>query len=196
MKRRAFIAGLGSAAAWPMVARGQQPRGIARIGFLSPNTLKSSQALTNFEAFRARLRELGLVEGERFAIYYKDNDDPRGLSIATTELMQERPDVLVVTGPENVLRTVISTKATAPIVMIAINYDPIARGYVTSLARPGGSITGVVFQQLELAQKQVELLSQAFPSRTRLAIFLTLNRLTNLLPQSVWPSHWGCRFTR
>jgi putative ABC transport system substrate-binding protein len=55
--------------------------------------------------------------------------------------------------------------------MIAINYDPIALGYVTGLARPGGNITGVVSQQLELAQKQVELLTQAFPDRARLAIF-------------------------
>src|SRR5262249_12974938 len=54
-------------------------------------------------------------------------------------------------------------------VLIAINFDPIARGYVESLARPGGNITGVVFLQLELAHKQVELLTQAFPERTRLA---------------------------
>jgi putative ABC transport system substrate-binding protein len=54
--------------------------------------------------------------------------------------------------------------------MIAINFDPVARGYVNSLARPGGNITGVVFQQLELAQKQLELLTQAFPDRTRLAV--------------------------
>ena len=55
--------------------------------------------------------------------------------------------------------------------MIAVNFDPIARGYVTSLAQPGGNITGVVFQQLELAQKQVELLTQAFPERSLLAVF-------------------------
>jgi putative ABC transport system substrate-binding protein len=57
-----------------------------------------------------------------------------------------------------------------PVVMIAINFDPLARGYITNLARPGGNITGLVFQQLELAQKQVEFLTQAFPDRTRLAM--------------------------
>jgi ABC transporter substrate binding protein len=170
MKRREFIASLGGAVAWPLTARAQPTSTSARIGFLSPNTLKSSQALANFQAFRARLRKLGLGEGQNFIIDYKDNDDPRGLSVAAAELVQARPDVLVVTGPEAALQTVLTTKPAVPIVMIAINYDPIARGYVASLARPGGNITGVVFQQLELAQKQVELLNQAFPDRTRLAV--------------------------
>ena len=135
-----FIAGLGSAATWPFAARAQPTSTPARIGFLSPNTLKSQQALANFEAFRARLRELGLGEGQNFIIDYKDNnDDPRGLSVAAVELVQARPDVIVVTGPEGALQTVISAKPVVPIVMIAINYDPIARGYVTSCARPGGN---------------------------------------------------------
>jgi putative ABC transport system substrate-binding protein len=196
MRRRAFIAGLGSAAAWPVVARGQQTSAPARVGFLSPNTLKSSQALANFQAFRARLRELGLGEGQDFTIVYKDNDDPRGLSVTAAELVQVRPDVLVVTGPVGVLQAVITAKPTVPIVMIAINYDPIARGYVASLARPGGNITGVVFQQLELAQKQVELLDQAFPDRTRLAVlfddqsadqFTVAERTANSLKMQVQP---------
>jgi hypothetical protein len=68
MRRRAFIAGLGSAAVWPMVARGQQGA-VPVIGYLSPNTLKSSQALANFQGFRMRLRELGLAEGQDFTPY-------------------------------------------------------------------------------------------------------------------------------
>jgi putative ABC transport system substrate-binding protein len=60
--------------------------------------------------------------------------------------------------------------------MIAINFDPLARGYITSLPRPGGNVTGFVFQQLELAQKQVELLNQAFPDRTRLAMLFDAQR--------------------
>src|SRR5215468_10128966 len=100
MRRREFMAGLGGAAAWPLVAQGQPTNTPARIGFLSPNTLKSSQALANFQAFRARLRDLGLSEGRNFTIDYKDNDDPRGLSVAAAELVQAQPDVLVVTGPE------------------------------------------------------------------------------------------------
>jgi putative ABC transport system substrate-binding protein len=76
----------------------------------------------------------------------------------------------VATGPEIALQTITAAKPGVPIVMIAVNFDPIARGYVASLSRPGGDITGVVFQQLDLAQKQVEILTQAFPDRNRLAV--------------------------
>jgi putative tryptophan/tyrosine transport system substrate-binding protein len=68
------------------------------------------------------------------------------------------------------LQAVVGASGFIPVVMIAINFDPLARGYVPSLARPGGNITGLVFQQVELAQKQVELLTQAFPDRTRLTM--------------------------
>jgi putative ABC transport system substrate-binding protein len=71
--------------------------------------------------------------------------------------MRSQPELIVATGPEVSLRAVAGGSGTIPIVMIAVNFDPIARGYVASLARPGGNITGVVFQQLELAQKQVEV---------------------------------------
>ena len=72
--------------------------------------------------------------------------------------MQWRPDVVVIPGPEIALQTILAAKHSGPIVLIAINFDPIVRGYVKSLAHPGGDITGVVFQQLALAQKQVEIL--------------------------------------
>jgi putative ABC transport system substrate-binding protein len=170
MRRREFIGLVGSAAAWPLAAGAQQAGTIIRIGYLSPNTVKSSQALANFQAFRAQLRDLGLTEGRNFSIDYKDINDLRGLSVAVAELMQWQPDMVVAAGPEIVLKTVIAAKAAVPIIMIAINYDPIARGYVTSLSRPGGDITGVVLQQLALAQKQVELLTEAFPDRARLAV--------------------------
>ena len=73
-------------------------------------------------------------------------------------------------GGEIVLQAAVAASRTVPIVMWAINFDPIARGYVKSLAQPGGNITGIVSLQTELAAKQVELLTQALPDRTRLAI--------------------------
>jgi putative ABC transport system substrate-binding protein len=79
--------------------------------------------------------------------------------------------LVVAWGPEVVLQALVGASGSVPIVFIAVNYDPIARGYVTSLARPGGNITGVFFRQLELAGKQVELLAQAFPDRPRMAVF-------------------------
>jgi len=84
--------------------------------------------------------------------------------------MRSQPDLIVTTGPEASLQAVVGASGFIPVVMIAINFDPLERGYIPRLARPSGNITGLVFQQLELAQKQVELLTQAFPDRTRLAI--------------------------
>jgi putative ABC transport system substrate-binding protein len=169
--RREFVAGLGGAAiGWPLAARGQQAGRITRVGFFGPHPFDRTVAQVGFQAFRTQLNALGLAEGPNFSIGYKDTDDPRGISVTAAELMQLQPDIVIASGPEIVLRTLIAAKCAVPIVMIAINFDPIARGYVSSLSRPGGDITGVVFQQLQLAQKQAEILTQAFPDRTRLAI--------------------------
>ena len=83
--------------------------------------------------------------------------------------MRTQPELIVVSGGEAALQAVVGASIAVPIVFIAVNFDPIERGYVASLARPGGNITGVVFRQLEFAGKQVELLAEAFPGRTRLA---------------------------
>jgi len=124
-----------------------------------------------YQAFLAQLRELGFSEGQNLVAEYQAMDDARGPFVATIELMRSQPDLVVALGPEVVLQAFVGASGSVPIVFIAINYDPIARGYVTSLARPGGNITGVFFRQLELAGKQVELLAQAFPDRPRMAVF-------------------------
>ena len=78
--------------------------------------------------------------------------------------------VIVAGGPEFALQAAVAASPTIPIVILANAYDPIARGYVASLAQPGGNITGVFFRQPELAQKRVELLTQTFPDKKRLAV--------------------------
>lgn len=158
----------GSAAAWPLAARAQQAAALTRIGYFGPNRVQAQVAAVGFQAFRDELRAQGLSEGVNFVIEEKALNDPRGPAVAATELVQWRPDVVVIAGPEIALQTILAAKHSGPIVLIAINFDPIARGYVKSLSHPGGEITGVVFQQLALAQKQVEMLKQAFPDRTRL----------------------------
>ena len=169
MRRREFMAVIGGAAAWPLAARAQQAVALTRIGYFGPNRVKAQVAEVGFQAFRGELRALGLSEGVDFVIEEKALDDPRGPSVAATELIQWRPDVVVIAGPEIALQSVLAAKHSGPIVLIAINFDPIVHGYVKSLSHPGGAITGVVFQQLALEQKQVEILKQAFPDRTRLA---------------------------
>ena len=170
MKRRDFIALLGGVAAWPLAARAQQPGRVVRIGFVGPAIDRPSlMFVPNYQAFLAQLHVLGFVEGQNLIVTYGAVDDPRGLAVVAAELMQVQPELIVVSGTEPMLQSVRAASQTVPIVLIAVNFDPIARGYVASLARPGGNITGVVFQQLELAQKQVELLTQAFPGKTHLA---------------------------
>jgi putative tryptophan/tyrosine transport system substrate-binding protein len=170
MNRRKFITLLGGAAAWPLAARAQQAGRVVKIGFLGPAIdSPSSMFVPVYQAFLAQLRTLGFIEGQNLIVTYGAVDDTRGLSAVATELVQVRPELIVVSGTEPMLQAVRAASDTVPIVLVAVNFDPIARGYVASLARPGGNITGLVFQQLELAQKQVELLTQAFPGKTHLA---------------------------
>jgi putative ABC transport system substrate-binding protein len=120
------------------------------------------------------LKKSGFSEGQNLTIeVVREDQDAQQLFAATADLVRSNTELLVVSGSEITLQAAIAASRTIPIpiVMWAINFDPIARGYVKSLARPGGNITGVVSLQTELAAKQVELLTQAFPERTRLAVF-------------------------
>ena len=170
MRRREFITLLGgTAASWPLAARAQQPRKSARIGLLDARPNIPLFAAAN-SGFSDQLRQLGWIEGQNLTIEYRYPTDP-GVDLAAqvAELVRSNIDALVAVGPEFVLQTAVGATHTIPIAMIAINFDPIARGYVSSLARPGGNVTRIFFRQLELAQKQLELLTQAFPERTKAA---------------------------
>jgi putative ABC transport system substrate-binding protein len=175
VKRREFITLLGGAAASQTVLRrsaSAQPSGkVARIGLLLAGTATPLTG-AGLKVFFPRLAELNFVEGRNLVV------ERRELGFGTTgqlftdaaELARSNVDVLVTIGSESYIQAAAAATKTIPIVMLAINYDPIARGYVKSLAQPGGNITGVTFRQPELAGKQIELLKEAFPSRTRLAI--------------------------
>src|SRR5262245_51125988 len=165
MKRRKFITLLGGAAAlWPLTAAAQQSGKIARIGFLGPS-LNSPQPTALYQALLAQLRELGFIEGQNLTADYRGLDDPRGPFVNAMDLTRPQPDLIVALGPEVALQAVVSASGFVPIVFVAVNFDPLVRGYVASIARPGGNITGVVFQQLELAQKQVDMLAQSLLDR-------------------------------
>jgi putative ABC transport system substrate-binding protein len=168
MKRRDFIALMGGAAVTaPLGARAQQAK-IPRIGMISAGV--NMLAITgNYAAFQSQMRELGFIEGQNYSVEYRDITDPRGPFAVAADLMRTEPDLIVVTGPEAGLQAVVGASRAIPIVILAVQYDPIIRGYVQSLARPGGNITGVFLRQLELAEKQIEILNQTFPQRTRLA---------------------------
>jgi putative tryptophan/tyrosine transport system substrate-binding protein len=170
IQRREFITLLGSAAAtWPLAVQAQQAGKVPRIGFLGAS-LNSSAMATQYEAFLAELRDLGFSDGQNIVVEFRRIDDPHGPFAIAAELMRLEVDLIVATGPEVALQAVVGASRAIPIVMMAIQYDPIERGYIESLARPGGNITGLFYRQPELAVKQLELLTQAFPKRTRLGI--------------------------
>src|SRR5262249_43804170 len=167
MKRRKFIALLGGAAAWPLTAHAQQGK-VIRIGFIGAS-LNSSAMMAQYQAFLTELRSRNIT------VDYRRVDDPRGPFAIAAELMRLQVDLIVATGPEVALQAVVGASRGIPIVIIAVQYDPIQRGYVSSLARPGGNITGVFYRQPELAAKQLEILTQAFPERSRLAVLYDTN---------------------
>src|SRR4249920_2291652 len=136
--------------------------GVARF---SPETRPA------YDAFFAELRAQGFVEGENLVSIMRWIDEDVSLpSAAATEFIDAKVEVIVVEGSEIGLKAAIAKTQNIPIVMYANNYDPIERGYVKSLRSPGGNITGVFTRQPELAEKQVELLTQAFPQANRLAM--------------------------
>ena len=169
MKRRTFITLLGGTVAWPLAANAQQTGKVVRLGFLGAS-LNAPATAGLFQQFLDELRDSGFSEGQNLIVEHRRVDDPRGTFVAAAELMRAQVDLIVAQGTEVALQAVVGASRSIPIVLQAINYDPIERGYVASLARPGGNITGLFFRQAELAAKKVELLAHAFPERTRLGI--------------------------
>ena len=169
MRRREFLGILGSAAAaWPFRARAQQAEKLPRIGFLGPD--RATAAPEVYQAFSSQLEKNGFREGQNIIVDYRAIQDPRGPFVAAAESVRAKPDLLVAAGPEVALQAVIGASGHIPIVMFAVNFDPIERGYVTSLAQPTGNITGVIVRPLDLARKQIDLLRQVFPDRNRVAV--------------------------
>ena len=165
--RREFISLLGgAAAAWPVAARGQQRGKLPTIGYLGVGTPESWSSWT--AAFIDRLRELGWVEGRNVAIAYRwaEGRDERYSELAT-EFSRMNVDVIVTGG--GAIRAAMEATSAIPIVFAVAN-DPVGAGYVASLARPGGNVTGLTLQAPDLAGKRIELLRELVPNLSTLAI--------------------------
>ena len=184
MQRREFITLLGGAgAAWPFVARAQQPSSkVFRIGFLGLPTADSLPKRP--EAFRAGLGDLGYQEGRDFVIEYRwaDGNYDR-LPALLADLIRLKVDVIVTHGTPGVLAAKQAT-TTIPIVMAVVG-DALGSGIVSSLARPGGNVTGMTFFNPELAAKRLELLKETLPGLTDVGLLLNLANPINelILPE-------------
>jgi putative ABC transport system substrate-binding protein len=168
MKRRAFIAGLGSAAAWPAVARAQE-RAMPVIGFL--NSASPDGFTERLRAYRQGLKETGHVEGENVTIEYRwaENQLER-LPALAADLVRRR--VAVIACSQTVSAAAAKAATTTVPIVFSVGSDPVALGLVTSLDRPGGNVTGINFFINEVVGKRLELLRELLPSAGRVAVLV------------------------
>ena len=170
IRRREFIALIGgAAAAWPVAARAQQPTKVWRVGFLAGASRPAYLGPSVYGGFTQGMREHGYVEGTDFIIEWRFAEGRFDLFPAlAAELVRLNVDVIVV-GAGNAVPAVQSATKTIPVVMGSA-LDPVGRGFVSSLARPGGNITGLANSQDDTAPKQLELLTIAMPTLTRVGL--------------------------
>jgi len=158
------------------IAEAQQPKKVPRIGFLGAASPSANAA--RIEAFRQGLRELGYVEGKNIVIEWRHAEGKFDrLSELAAELVRLKVDVIVTAGPP-ATRSAKEATSTISIVM-AQDGDPVGSGFVASLARPGGNITGLATLSPELSGKQLELLKEIVPKLSRVAVFGASTGTTN-----------------
>jgi putative ABC transport system substrate-binding protein len=167
MRRREFITLIAGATVWPLTARAEQ---MPVIAFLSP--VPTAEAIEHLiAAFRRGLAEAGFHEGENVAIEYRfTNFKPELMQQAASDVVQRKVNVIYVHTPEGGAAARSAT-TTIPIIGGDLESDPIAMGYVKSLAHPGGNFTGIFLDLPELSAKQVGLLKEIVPRLSRIAIF-------------------------
>jgi putative tryptophan/tyrosine transport system substrate-binding protein len=172
VRRREFITLLGgTAAAWPLAARAQQPGKLPRIGIIDDSL--------RWNAFRHGLRDLGYLEGGNIAFDYSYGDGmPERLAEAAAMLVRRPVDVIATYGTPATFAAKQAT--TIPVVMIAIG-DPVRAGLVPSLARPGGNITGNSILGPDVGTKRLQILKEAVPTVSRVAFLLNPDNASNVL---------------
>ena len=163
-RRAVLLAGAAMAIASRAAAEEAPTR---RIFFIAGAGARSGPNIATFED---ELRQLGYSDGRNIAIDYllRSVDlTPEALTEAITAQIARGAQVIIAYGPERTLKAAVAATRDVPIVMAAVDYDPLAKGYITSLARPGGNITGVFFEQIELAAKRLDLFKEAVPDLRR-----------------------------
>src|SRR5262245_48750590 len=168
-------------------AEAQQPGKVPRIGYLSP--VDPATDSPRAEGIRLALRDLGYIEGKNIAIEYRYSEGKRGRdSGLAAELVRLKVDVIVVAGGTLLVQAAKNATKTIPIVMVGGGTDPVKAGFVESLARPGGNVTGLTILTRQLGGKRLELLKEAVPKLSRVAVLydpaipVSLHEVKELLP--------------
>src|SRR5262249_356114 len=165
-KRRDFITLLGGAAAWPLAARAQLQPKMLRVGFVGMLPRESPL----YANFLKRMAELGYEEGPNFTFDYTQTPNREGYEERYRGAGTGKVAVFLAVGNEPALRAPLSVADGKPIAFLAIDFDPLAKGYVANLSHPGGNVTGIFVRETELAAKRVEIAREAFPRATLVGI--------------------------
>jgi putative ABC transport system substrate-binding protein len=168
IKRREFIAGLGSAAAWPIVVRAQQSERVRRVGVLTSYEENDAEAKTLLSALTEGLTELGWIEGRNLRMEFRWTRGVPDRALAQAkELVDLQPDVIVAESTPQTAALQRETR-TIPIIFLQVS-DPIGSGFIASLSRPGANITGLAWMEPSIGGKWVELLAEIVPGMKRVA---------------------------
>ena len=168
MRRREFIAGLGSAAAWPVAARAQQSA-VPVIGVL--NAISSVGRARELAAFRQGLNEGGYVEGRNMAIEYRSADGQyEQLPALAADLARRRVTVIAALGAPAAVAAKAATTTIS--IVFEVGADPVEMGLLASLSRPGGNIIGVANVNLEVGPKKLQLLHELIPTATIIGLLV------------------------
>jgi len=160
LSRRAILAAAGGALVMTSLpARAQQPR-MLRVGYVGIQVREAPL----YASFLKRMAELGYQEGRNFTFEYIQSAGIDGYEAAYRELAVRKVDIMMTAGNEPALRAARAAAGTLPVAFLAIDFDPVAKGHVESLTRPGGNATGILVRQLELAAKRIELVREALPN--------------------------------
>ncbi|MGA9081639.1 MAG: ABC transporter substrate-binding protein [Pseudolabrys sp.] len=170
MRRRDFIRVIGgSAVAWPLAARAQQPGQMRRVSVLLGLVEKDPEANARLKAFRLGLRDLGWIEGHNVQIEYRfAGANLESIKKHVAELVRLAPDVIVANSTP-VMAALQPAISTIPVVFVVVN-DPVGQGFISNLARPGKNITGFSFIEPEIVGKWINLLSALKPDLVRVAL--------------------------
>jgi ABC-type uncharacterized transport system substrate-binding protein len=170
MRRREFITLLGSAgAAWPLAARAQQSDRVRRVGMLMNGAATETVSQSYVAAFVQTLRQLGWTEGQNLRLDVRWNAGDAALArIYAAQLIGLAPDVILAASTTN-LTVVQQATTTVPVVFVQVS-DPVEQGFVASITKPGGNLTGFSMYEFSVGGKWVDLLKEIAPSLTRVAV--------------------------
>jgi putative ABC transport system substrate-binding protein len=158
---------LAAGAGLPRSALAQGATKTLRVGTANVQPRSAPQ----WVAFMQRMAGLGYIEGRNFVYDHVQVPRTEAWEASYHEVVARQPDIVIAAGPELSLKSALAASGRLPVVMLAVDYNPVARGYVASLARPGGNVTGVYFQTTELAGKHLQLLKDVFPDVASVTVF-------------------------